>query len=193
MAAHKLAIVLGSSASALEEFDGAQRYLSANGFEPRVVCVNGAVRISPVKPYAFCTVFTPAESAKRFLEGVDLEGVRMFSRRAERGAFNAVRSKWRGDSGLYAVQIALQELGFAGVILAGCPIDASGGTLCPHSEMAEPTKADRFKPAWVKALPEIRERTRSMSGWTRDLLGAPCQHWIAQIAAQTPPRHRSRS
>ena len=127
-------------------------------------------------------------AAERFLDGIDLTGVRMFSRRSAGGAFKVIKPKWHGSSGLYAVQIALEELDFDGVILAGCPIDASAGTLCPHSEMNEADKADRFKPWWKRALPQIGARTRSMSGWTRDLLGAPDADWLASIGAQAPFR-----
>ncbi len=40
--------------------------------------------------------------------------------------------------------------------------------------------APHYREAWTDALPEIAGRARSMSGWTRDLLGAPTADWIAR-------------
>lgn len=185
----RLAVVLGSSADALSELDAARAFLTAHDLALHVICVNGAIRICPVRPFAFATVFSPEEAGERFLTGIDLSGVRLFARRAAPSvAFTAVKPKWHGSSGLYAAQIALEELGFDGVILAGCPMDAAAGALCQHSEMGDPTKVDRFKPEWARALPEISGRIRSMSGWTRDLLGAPSGEWLAALALEaTPP------
>lgn len=119
----------------------------------------------------------------RFLAGVDLSGVRLFARRPSSDlALKVVKPKWNGTSGLYAVQIAMEELGFDGVILAGCPIDAAAGTLAPeNSLMTDPARVSKYRPEWLKALPDIGTRTRSMSGWTRDLLGAPTGEWLRSL------------
>jgi hypothetical protein len=187
----RLAVVLGSSAGALDEFAAAQAFLASNNLETHTIAVNAAVRFCPVKPVAFASVFSLVDGIERFLTGVDLDGVQLFSRRADpRLAFKVVKPKWHGSSGLYAVQIALEEMGFDGAILAGCPMDAAGGTLCAHSEMSEAAKVDRFKPQWLRALPHIGARTRSMSGWTQKILGAPDAEWLAGL---TPPAAAARS
>lgn len=181
-----LAIVLGSSAAALSEFEEARTWLTERGLDLHAICVNNAIRVCPVKPHAFCTVISSQTAEYRFLRGVDTSGVLMFARRASSDyPFKVVKLKWQGTSGLYAVQIALEELGFDGVILAGVPIDAAGGANDPESLMADAERVARYRPEWLKALPEIGVRVRSLSGWTRELLGAPTSEWLAGLTPLT--------
>lgn len=91
-----------------------------------------------------------------------------------------------GSSGLYAVSVAL-HLGCERVVLAGVPVDARRNAFRNETEW----KAyRRYTDGWVGRdrvpLPQLAERVRSMSGWTRSLLGAPTPGWIhgeAQEAA----------
>ena len=179
-----IAIVLGSSAAALNSSRAAQAFLKAYGQEALIVCVNDAIKFCPVKPDAFCTV--QGGNVPLFLRPeVDMGGVMVYTRRRVHGvASRIVRPRWLGTSGLYAVQIALEELGCDGVILAGCPMSAAAGTLAPeHSLMTDPDRVERYKPEWRTAMPAIAGRTRSMSGWTRELLGEPDNAWIDQLNA----------
>ena len=90
-------------------------------------------------------------------------------RNPARGIDIVVREKWPGSSGLYAVQIALFELGAKRVYLCGVPM-----TVSPHYFNAEDwTDASKYYRGWVRALPEIKGRVKSFSGWTRELLGHP--------------------
>lgn len=74
-----------------------------------------------------------------------------------------------GNSGLFAAKIAMVDLGFDRVVFCGCPMEPT-----PHFyggeawRDAEPHWAD-----WLQLPPEWRARMRSMSGRTRELLGAP--------------------
>lgn len=81
-----------------------------------------------------------------------------------------------GSSGLYGVKVALDE-GFDHVILAGIPMDAGLG----HIVRKEPWDgANRFRAAWVGAIPRILGPVRSMNGWTREILGFPTTNWLAR-------------
>ncbi|KHQ50401.1 hypothetical protein [Mameliella alba] len=74
-----------------------------------------------------------------------------------------------GSSGLFAAKVALIDMGFDRVVLCGVPMDDR-----PHywDEGRQPWKAcETFRPAWQALAPEYRARMRSMSGWTRELLG----------------------
>lgn len=96
----------------------------------------------------------------------------------------AVPDRWSGSSGLFAAQIALAKLGARGVVLCGCPLDADRA----HFFNARPwTDADIFRRGFEAALPVIRDTVRSMSGWTRDLLGAPDARWLNDRAAALQP------
>jgi hypothetical protein len=74
-----------------------------------------------------------------------------------------------GTSSLYAVQVAF-EMGYDRVILAGVPLDAKGAFYDPPSAFFNYGDYDTQN-AWAIALPKLRGRVISCSGWTRSLLG----------------------
>lgn len=153
-----------------------------------MICVNYALRTCPVKPFAFATLHP--EKGRRFLEGIDYTALPLFSSEAnsnDRFPWRVEKEFWRGTSGLFAVQVAIKTLGFAGVIVAGVPIDHVAGT----TYKLEPRYAgkwangyeDRYRSGWRLALPHIKDRVRSMSGWTKELLGAPSKQWIEALTS----------
>lgn len=79
------------------------------------------------------------------------------------------RDQWNGTSVLYAVRIALAH-GAERVAVAGAPLDEGphfdhDGTLRPH--------LTQYRLSWSRYTDELGGRVRSLSGWTRDLLGHP--------------------
>lgn len=75
-----------------------------------------------------------------------------------------------GSSGLFAVSVA-RAIGCERVVLCGVPMTAT-----PHIGGGGPwTEVERFWPLWDA---ESLEDVRSMSGRTRDLLGAPDREWL---------------
>jgi hypothetical protein len=80
-----------------------------------------------------------------------------------------------GSSGLFALKVALVDLGFDRAVLCGVPMEPGAA----HIRDAGPwVHADHYRKAWIEALPQIRDRARSMGGWTQQLLGAPDAGWI---------------
>lgn len=81
-----------------------------------------------------------------------------------------------GSSGLYGVQLGLLTLEAPRIVLCGVPLDAG-----PHffSAVRWHGGPGAHKPAWLRCQNTLRERVRSMSGWTRQLLGAPEADWLA--------------
>jgi hypothetical protein len=82
---------------------------------------------------------------------------------------------YSGSSGLLAAKVALVDLGFDRIVLAGMPLTPS-----PHlsgrmtwTQGGGLHAVDGFRQAWLQVDAEWRRRMRSMSGWTRTLLGAP--------------------
>lgn len=74
-----------------------------------------------------------------------------------------------GTSGMFAAKVALCDLGFNRVVLCGVPLDPR-----PHFFDDKPwTEAENYKQSWRDIPLEFRQRMRSMSGWTRELLGGP--------------------
>ena len=82
-----------------------------------------------------------------------------------------------GSSGLFALKVALVDLGFDRAVLCGVPISEMAGHVTNGPVWSD---APHYREAWTEAAPEIIGRARSMSGWTRDLLGAPTADWIAR-------------
>lgn len=81
---------------------------------------------------------------------------------------------WHGSSGLFACEIALKTLEVDRVVLCGVPMTAD-----PHFFDSEPWNAVKgFWDAWPAALPHIKDKVRSMSGRTKELLGAPTRQWL---------------
>lgn len=80
-----------------------------------------------------------------------------------------------GSSGLFALKVALVDLGFDRAVLCGVPMSADRGHFAYGPIWPD---AIHYQPAWREALPAIRDRARSLSGWTRDLLGAPTKEWL---------------
>jgi hypothetical protein len=83
---------------------------------------------------------------------------------------------WFGSTGLLAVKVLIEE-GFDRIVLAGVPMSSEGG----HFYDDKPwSGCDRYRVAWTVHKGEIAPFTRSMSGWTQELLGAPTPEWLAQ-------------
>ncbi len=88
------------------------------------------------------------------------------------GVSNIVSDDWRGSSGLYAVRVAL-EMGYSKIILCGVPMQAEAG----HYLRKKPwLQCEWFVDRWPRYCP--RDNVRSMSGYTRELLGAPSREWL---------------
>jgi len=81
-----------------------------------------------------------------------------------------------GSSGLFALKVALVDLGYDRAVLCGVPMDEQA------RHITEPwpwRSAEILRAGWRQALPAIGDRARSMSGWTADLLGRPTPDWLA--------------
>jgi len=82
---------------------------------------------------------------------------------------------WKGSSGLFAVKVA-RELGYERIVLCGVPLNAEGA----HFFDAKPWKAFQgFRNGWLNHRAEIAPYVRSVSGWTREILGAPDESFLA--------------
>jgi hypothetical protein len=82
---------------------------------------------------------------------------------------HVVRELWSGSSGLFAAQFAVLNLNCDDVVLCGVPMTPTGHFFSSDAWH----HATKYRRGWKEALPEIQGRVTSLSGWTRDLLGAP--------------------
>jgi hypothetical protein len=80
-----------------------------------------------------------------------------------------------GSSGLLGTEAAL--LVADKVVLVGIPLDPK------QQHYRRPKKggwppATMYRRTWTAEYPKLKDRVRSMSGWTRELLGAPTEEWL---------------
>ena len=156
--------VAGSAACAPDDLARFQNLFK--NYEITYVAVNEQITRFPDRP-AFGATVHP-EDAHRFVR----DGVPIFSTRAAPGVdFVYDERPYRnGTSGLYAVGWILRSRPTALVYLAGVPIDDT-----PHfyDDKGLGDSLSSYQHFWQEALPRLRGKVFSMSGWTRELLGDP--------------------
>lgn len=60
-------------------------------------------------------------------------------------------------------------MGYDRIVLCGCPLTGNAPEGNPY---------EAFRPGWTEVYEAIKDNVRSMSGWTRELLGAPNKRWL---------------
>lgn len=73
-----------------------------------------------------------------------------------------------GSSSLCGVHAGMKE-GYKKIILCGCPLIGKN---------AANDNYEVYQQGWLAKYKEIKECVRSMSGWTREFLGAPTLEWL---------------
>jgi hypothetical protein len=90
-----------------------------------------------------------------------------------------VSYRWNGmnasaSSGIYAAKVALDD-GYERVVLAGVPMQGDAG----HFTRGRPwLQVDSFLPGLELATPHLKDKVRSMSGRTMEILGLPDRDWL---------------
>lgn len=96
---------------------------------------------------------------------------------ADGGAIRWNRPNSGGSSGLHAVELAL-EMEYKRIILCGMPLDGQERVRSLDGITVEGVCAyQAYHDAWEKAESKLRDRVKSMSGWTKKLLGKPTKGW----------------
>ena len=96
----------------------------------------------------------------------------VWSRKRSKG-IDRVTNDWGGSSGLYACKILMQE-GFDRIVLAGVPMVPAEKNVARNQVW---NAAKSYRKAWERHA-EIKQFVRSISGWTKDLLGYPTPEWL---------------
>lgn len=81
---------------------------------------------------------------------------------------------WGGSSGLLCVRLAV-HLGCEKIILAGVPMRKS---FEHYDRPGLWHEAVQYHGCWQRRLPLIRDKVRSFSGYTAELLGFPTREWL---------------
>lgn len=80
-----------------------------------------------------------------------------------------------GSSGHFALKYALVDLGCDRAVLCGVPMSEDQAHFFDEKAW---TAANPHRKGWNQSWHQIRDRARSMSGWTREHLGPPTREWI---------------
>lgn len=96
-------------------------------------------------------------------------------------AHSTEKVRGTGSSGMFATQIAITRLRCKRVVLCGVPM-----TRTPHFDKSVVHRVGRpwmeaesyWKNGWARYQDEFRGKVKSMSGRTRELLGAPTRRWV---------------
>lgn len=83
--------------------------------------------------------------------------------------------KHTGSSGLFALKVAIVDLGFDRCVLCGIPLDKEAGRIDGRDHWSG---SRSFQLGWQQALPLIKDKARSWSGFTGQLLGKPTIEWL---------------
>jgi hypothetical protein len=90
-----------------------------------------------------------------------------------------VSYRWPGmaasaSSGIYGAKVALDD-GHERIVLAGIPMTADDGHFTRGKVWAD---RNCFILGFHEAIPHLRGKVRSMSGYTREKLGVPDREWL---------------
>lgn len=80
-----------------------------------------------------------------------------------------------GSSGMLAIKAAIDGLGLDRIVLAGIPME----NLPRYDDPSKWREAEAYWIVWLEQKKWMNDRVRSMSGRTRNLLGAPDAAWLA--------------
>lgn len=97
----------------------------------------------------------------------------------ESPAIETVPERFKGSSGLYMAQVALEHMGATGAILCGVPMEQGAGHFAKPGPWSD---HERYRGGFRAALPAYGPDLRSMGGWTAELFGQPDSKWLTERA-----------
>lgn len=168
---NEIIIITGSAPNTLDDILAAHCIL---GDRPRLYMAIGLDAVDKYHwPIRYMATFHPAEipqiKERRAAINANTD-YEIISHESRDGVAHCIGDWWKpsGSSTLLGVQAALR-LGYNRIILCGCPLIGKN---------KESGSYENFQSGWIPRVREIDGRVRSMSGWTKGLLGAPTQEWL---------------
>lgn len=163
-------IILGGAANVLEDYHLAQQF----GPHIQIIAVNDM--IAEFRGRIQCAASLHADKLCGWISQRTYRKLNKPDMIWSTGGVTATHTTkdWGGSSGLFAVKVAI-EMGYEKIILCGVPMHVDGN----HILRKIPWHAcNQFQWVWNYRQHEINNRVRSMSGYTRELLGAPTKEWL---------------
>lgn len=84
---------------------------------------------------------------------------------------------WAGSSGLFACKVAIEQ-DFKKIVVCGVPILANSLHIVRNKHWSA---AVAFQSGWKRNKHFLKDKVRSMSGWTKEFLGEPTPEWFASL------------
>jgi hypothetical protein len=79
-----------------------------------------------------------------------------------------------GASGMFGVKVAIED-GFDRIVICGMPMSQQIGRIDGRRTWHS---ARTYQPAVLQAVHHMKDKVRSVSGWTMELLGYPSAEWL---------------
>jgi hypothetical protein len=174
----KVAIVLGGANDVLAEYEKAAVLCAAAGARSMVLATNDMIEVFAGRIDHAVTlhqeVKLPIWMDKRAKKELAMPA-EVWAPRAARYVTRTCAQWGQGSVGLYAVKIALRELGCRCILLCGVPMTLEGN----HFRRQRPWKDYHvFRKLWLTHKDEIALHVRSYAGWTAELLGTPTIEFV---------------
>lgn len=173
-------VALGGAQCVWDDFEAAKAILDGHDYD--VGAVNDAGYAYPGHLTLWATLHQEKFAAwqrHRERTGLNQDYVAVTRKAHREGKIDKVVGElWSGSSGLYICQVAIIDFGYSHVVCCGIPLDEM-----PHFFNRIPwTPTSTYRRGWTQAYdqPELKGRIKSMSGWTRDLVGHATQEWLSQ-------------
>jgi len=169
-----LGLVIGCGINVFDEAEAALRL-----FEPDAIfLVNDMIAKWPKRADYFCSLH--AENLYGWISERERNkfpmGAEVWSDKGHPyKVVEKTATDWQGSSGLFAVKVALVE-NFDKLVIAGIPMETKHNHIERNREIW--ATAASFHPGWIANKVILKARVRSMSGWTKNLLGEPTKEWL---------------
>jgi len=166
----RVLIITGSARGVIDEIRQAKALLGA--YDLMAIGLDAVDKYT--EPIKYVATFHPAEipAIRERRAGIGNTDYAVISHHNNPGVDICIVDWWQpsGSSSLLGVQAAMR-IGYPKIIVCGCPLtgkNIDGGDY------------ENFRAGWEKRLKTVAPYVRSMSGWTREKLGAPDEQWMKE-------------
>lgn len=161
----RILLIIGSASCALQDMNAAREMLSAFKFTVMAIGVDSLVYHR--QRIRYVTTFHSGDipQIKQLAPWATIVGHRQHPQVNIVVPFKGAS----GSSSLLGV-VAARQLGYEKIIMAGCPLQGKN-----------PAGRDyhvQYNRGWISRRAEIAPYVRSLSGWTKELLGEPTIDWL---------------
>ena len=177
-----LALILGGASCMRDDLSRFQRTFNSLALPTTIIAVNDAGWAYPGRINHWVTLHVEhmsrwVSTRRELGRNMDFKTwTRRDGKSRQYQPTDHVLGHWgKGSSGLFAVTVAL-KLRRTRIVLCGVPMSTSGNVSGKTEWPVEEVTLHRG--GWEYHLDRIRDTVRSMSGWTKGLLGAPTEEWL---------------